>query len=162
MPSSANNIAAAIRSARILIVADEFHVRKSMRTLLLAAGVTDVHDAADGQSGLLAAGTLHPDVVILDWQMPGMDGPEFVRRLRAPDQLALPNVPIIMLTGHGGQSRVIEAMRLGVHEFLLKPVSDQAVRERLASVLEHPRPMAQHRDHHPAAAPRRSTAQSRM
>src|SRR3978361_2175891 len=155
MPSSANNIAAAIRSARILIVADKFHVRKSMRTLLLASGVTDVHDAADGQSGLLAAGTLDPDVVILDWQMPGMGGPEFGRRPRPPDQPALPNVPIIMLTGHGGQSRVIEAMRLGVHEFLLKPVSDQALRERLASVLIHPRPMAQRRDPHPAAPTRR-------
>ena len=162
MPSSANNIAAAIRSARILIVADEFHVRKSIRTLLLAAGVTDVHDAADGAGGLLAAGTLDPDVVILDWQMPGMDGPEFVRRLRAPDQPALPNVPIIMLTGHGGQSRVIEAMRLGVHEFLLKPVSEQALRERLASVLVHPRSMAKRGDHHASAPPRRSTAQSRM
>jgi two-component system, chemotaxis family, chemotaxis protein CheY len=162
MPSSAKNIAATIRSARILIVDDEFHVRKSIRMLLLAAGVTDVHDAADGAGGLLAAGALDPDVVILDWQMPGMDGPEFVRRLRAPDQAALPNVPIIMLTGHGGQSRVIEAMRLGVHEFLLKPVSGQALRERLASVLVHPRPMAQRRDHHPAVPPRRSTAHSRL
>jgi DNA-binding response OmpR family regulator len=133
-----------------------------MRTLLLAAGVTDVHDAADGENGLLAAGTLDPDVVILDWQMPGMDGPEFVRRLRAPDQPALPTVPIIMLTSHGGQSRVIEAMRLGVHEFLLKPVSEQALRERLVSVLVHPRPMVQRRDHHAAVPARRSTAQSRM
>jgi two-component system, chemotaxis family, chemotaxis protein CheY len=89
-----------------------------------------------------------------------MDGSEFVRRLRTPDQPALPNVPIIMLTGHGGQSRVIEAMRLGVHEFLLKPVSEHALRERLASVLVHP--MAQRRDDHAAAPPRRSTAQSRM
>jgi two-component system, chemotaxis family, chemotaxis protein CheY len=161
MPSSANTIAA-IRSARILIVADEFHVRKSIRTLLLAAGVTDVHDAADGAGGLLAAGTLDPDVVILDWQMPAMEGPEFVRRLRALDQPALPHVPIIMLTGHGGQSRVIEAMRLGVHEFLLKPVSGQALQERLASVLVHPRPVTQRGDDHASRSPRRSTAQSRM
>jgi DNA-binding response OmpR family regulator len=104
-------------------------------------GVTDVHDAPDGASGLLAIGALDPDVVLLDWQMAGIDGPGFVRRVRLPDRFPYPNVPIIMLTGHGEHSRVIEAIRLGVHEFLVKPVSAQALYERLASVLLNPRPM---------------------
>jgi two-component system chemotaxis response regulator CheY len=65
-----------------------------------------------------------------------------VRRVRSPDTFPTPNVPIIMLTGHGEHARVVEAMRLGVHEFLVKPVSGKALHERLASVLSHPRPMA--------------------
>jgi CheY-like chemotaxis protein len=162
MQRSANRVEAAIRSAKVLIVDDEFHVRRGIRTLLLSAGVTDVHDAADGASGLLAVGALYPDVVVLDWQMPGMDGAEFVRRLRAPDQYQFPKVPIIMLTGHGEQSRVIEAMRLGVHEFLMKPVSERALHERLASVLVHPRPMAPRGDDYGLAPRQRSTARSPM
>jgi two-component system chemotaxis response regulator CheY len=139
MQSNAKIVAAAIRSAKILIVDDAFSVRKAIRTLLLSMGVTDVHEAADGASGLRAASELDPDVVILDGQMAGMNGPEFVRRLRAPERSAFPNVPIIMLSGHSDQLRVVEAMRLGVHEFLMKPVSVQALHERLASVLVHPR-----------------------
>jgi two-component system, chemotaxis family, chemotaxis protein CheY len=142
MLSNVKSIESVIRSAKILIVDDEFYMRKVVRTLLLSMGVTDVHDAPDGASGLLAIGALNPDVVLLDWQMAGIDGPEFVRRVRLPDRFPYPNVPIIMLTGHGEHSRVIEAIRLGVHEFLVKPVSAQALYERLASVLLNPRPMA--------------------
>jgi two-component system chemotaxis response regulator CheY len=154
MQSNAKNIEEMIRSARILIVDDEFYMRKVIRTLLLSAGLTDVHDAPDGTSGLFAISRLDPDVVILDWQMAGMDGPEFVRRVRSPEKFPSPNVPIIMLTGHSEHSRVIEAMRLGVHEFLVKPVSRKALCERLASVLLHPRPMVRRGDYY-GPAPRK-------
>jgi two-component system, chemotaxis family, chemotaxis protein CheY len=147
MQSSAENIEAVIRSAKVLIVDDEFYMRKVIRTLLLSMGVTDVHDAPDGAGGLLAISATDPDVVILDWQMAGMSGPEFVRQVRAPDTFPFPNVPIIMLAGHGEHSRVVEAMRLGVHEFLVKPVSGKALHERLASVLMNPRPMAKRGDY---------------
>ena len=120
---NAKTIEAQIRSAKLLIVDDEFYMRKVIRTLLLSLSVTDVHDAADGGNGIAAISSLDPDVVLLDWQMAGMDGPEFVRRVRSPETFPFPNVPIIMLTGHSEHSRVVEAMRLGVHEFLLKPVS---------------------------------------
>src|SRR5712691_7685192 len=101
----------------------------------LAAKVLNVHDAADGASGLEAIVTLLPDVVILDWEMPGIDGAEFTRRVRSPANFSYPEVPIIILTGHGERSRVAEAVRLGVHEFLLKPVSSAALRDRIVSVL---------------------------
>ena len=154
MHSNGKNIEAVIRSAKVLIVDDEFYMRKVIRTLLLTMGVADVHDAPDGVSGLVAIGALNPDVVILDWQMAGMNGPEFLRWARKPDRFPLPNVPIIMLTGHGEDSRVAEAVRLGVHEFLVKPVSGQALYERLASVLLNPRPMVKRGEHY-VPAPRK-------
>jgi two-component system, chemotaxis family, chemotaxis protein CheY len=144
MQPSVKNNAAAIRSARILIVDEEFTTRRVIRMLLLSLGVTDVHDAGDGESGLAAVTAFDPDVVILDWQMAGMHGAEFVRRVRSPQTSAVSNVPIIMLTGHSQQSRVIEAMRLGVHEFLVKPVSGKALQQRLDSVLRNPRPAVKH------------------
>jgi two-component system, chemotaxis family, chemotaxis protein CheY len=141
MQTNSGNVEAAVRAARVLIVDDEFNMRKVVRTLLLSVGVTNIHEAPDGEKGLHAIKVLEPHAVILDWQMAGMNGNEFVRRVRSPGTFAFPDVPIIMLTGHGEPSRVIEAMRVGVHEFLLKPVSGKALHARLASVLLKPRPM---------------------
>src|SRR5882672_8085352 len=97
---------AKVSSAKVLIVDDEYYARKVIRTLLLSVGVTDVHDACDGASGLAAIRLLAPDVVILDWEMPGMHGSDFVRQVRAPATFPYPGVPIIVLTGHGERSCV--------------------------------------------------------
>ena len=59
--------------------------------------------------------------------------------MRSPDTFPYPDIPIIMLTGHGERSRVIEAMETGVHEFLLKPVSSKALADRLTAVIGNPR-----------------------
>jgi DNA-binding response OmpR family regulator len=80
--------------------------------------------------------------------MPRIEGPEFVRRVRSPGVFPLPNVPIIMLTGHGERSRVLEAVRLGVHEFLLKPVSSSSLQARILSVLTKPRTMVKRGDYY--------------
>jgi DNA-binding response OmpR family regulator len=139
MQASGNNLDVAFKSARILLVGADFGTRKSIRTLLLSAGVTDVHDAPEGEAGLAIVADLDPDVVILDWQAPGMHGAEFVRRLRADDRLSSASVPIIMLTDHRASVPVAEAMRLGVRDFLVKPVSAPALRERLGLALMTPR-----------------------
>jgi CheY-like chemotaxis protein len=141
MQSNARNTEPLVKAAKVLIVDDEYYTRKVVRTLLLLVGVSDIHDASDGPSGLEAIRTLGPDVVILDWEMPGMTGAEFARQVRSPNSFPYPNVPIIMLTGHGERSRVLEAVRFGVHEFLLKPVSSAALLARLVSVLTTPRTM---------------------
>ncbi|HEY0571033.1 MAG TPA: response regulator, partial [Enterovirga sp.] len=65
-----------------------------------------------------------------------------------------PDVPIIMLTGHGDRWRVVEAARVGVHEYLLKPVSTKALLARIMSVLTNPRPFVQY-DGYYGPAPRR-------
>jgi CheY-like chemotaxis protein len=135
------NVKAMMEQIKVLIVDDEYYTRKVIRTLLLAMGCTKIHEASDGASGLEAIHAIDPDVVLLDWEMPRLDGPEFVRRVRSPGTFPLPNVPIIMLTGHGERSRVLEAVRLGVHEFLLKPVSSSSLQARILSVLTKPRAM---------------------
>ena len=68
--------------------------------------------------------------MLLDWEMPGMDGAAFMKTVRSPATFPYPDVPVIMLTGHGERSRVLEAVNLGVHEFLLKPVSSTALLTR--------------------------------
>ena len=133
---------------KVLIVDDEHYTRKVIRTLLLAIGCTKIYEAGDGAVGLEMIRAVAPDVVLVDWEMPGIDGAEFVRQVRSPATFPLPAVPIIMLTGHGERSRVLEAVRLGVHEFLLKPVSSGALRARILSVLAKPRNMVKRGDYY--------------
>jgi CheY-like chemotaxis protein len=114
-------------------------MRKVVRTLLMSIGIRTVYEAPDGPSGLEAIRNNTPDVVIVDWQMPGLDGASFVRMVRSPETFPFPDIPIIMLTGHGERSRVVEAIQIGVNEFLLKPVSSKALQSRMVSVLTKPR-----------------------
>jgi two-component system chemotaxis response regulator CheY len=144
----AKNSEELVRAAKFLVVDDEYYTRKVIRALLLSIGAIHIHDVCDGPNGLQAIATNAPDVVLLDWEMPGMIGPDFVRQVRSPDTFTYPNVPIIMLTAHGERSRVIEAVRLGVNEFLLKPVSGNALLARILSVLAKPRTMVRKGDYY--------------
>ncbi|MFL6798923.1 MAG: response regulator [Xanthobacteraceae bacterium] len=143
--------------SNILIVDDEYYTRKVIRALLLTLGCTRIFEASDGATGLDAIRTSEPDVILLDWEMPEIDGDEFVRRARSAGAFAGRDVPIIMLAGHDEQSRVLEAMRWGVHEFLLKPVSRNALQARILSVLARSGSMLKHRDGHGAEPSRRSS-----
>jgi two-component system chemotaxis response regulator CheY len=126
-------------NSKVLVVDDEHYMRKVVRTLLMSIGVRTIYEAADGVAGLDLIRTMAPDVVIVDCQMPGLDGLGFVRMVRSPDTFPYPDIPIIMLTGHGERSRVVEALETGVHEFLLKPVSSKALSDRLTAVISNPR-----------------------
>ena len=140
MREDAQSIAGRFATLKVLVVDDEHYMRKVARAMLMSLGVRTIHEAADGVAGLEAIRSHAPDIVILDWEMPGLDGPGFVRMVRSPETFPFPDVPIVMLTGHGERSRVLEAMEAGVNEFLLKPVSSKALGDRLVSVLVNPRP----------------------
>ena len=116
-------------------------MRKVVRTMLIGMGLRNIYEAADGPSGLELIRGVSPDVVILDWEMPGLDGAGFMRMVRSPMTFPHPDVPVIMLTGHGERSRVVEAVTVGVNEFLLKPVSSKSLQDRLVAVLANPRPV---------------------
>jgi len=132
----------------ILIVDDNQYMRKVVRNLLVNLGVKNIHEAADGIAGLDAIRTYVPDIVLLDWEMPLLNGAELVRIVRSPGVFAVPDVPIIMLTAHVERWRVLDATRLGVNEFLKKPVSGKALLDRIVSILSHPRPMVQIGDYY--------------
>jgi two-component system chemotaxis response regulator CheY len=145
---AAHEIARRLMALRVLIVDDEHTMRKVTRSLLQAIGIKTVQEASDGASGLEAICTFGPDIVILDWEMPSPNGPDFVRAVRSPETFARPDVPIIMLTGHGERERVVEAVNLGVNDFLLKPVSTKALLSRLVSLVSKPRRMVKKGDYY--------------
>src|SRR4249919_3479795 len=135
------HISKLFQGAKVLVVDDEFYSRKVIRALLMSIGVTDIYDADSGARGLAAICANGPDVVLVDWEMPNMDGAAFAKAVRNPDGFPLPNVPMIMLTGHSERWRVDEAMRLGVNEYLVKPVSGKMLCDRLVATMTKPRPM---------------------
>lgn len=141
-------IAARLSEITVLVVDDEPYMRKVVRTMLMGFGVRNTYEAADGPEGLELIRSLNPDVVIVDWQMPGLNGAGFARMVRSPQTFPYPNVPMIMLTGHSERSRVLEAVKAGVNEFLLKPVSSKALQDRLIAVLSNHRKMVQANDYY--------------
>ena len=130
-----------IDSCAVLLADSSLYMRKLTRSMLMNSGVKTVHEVADGVAAIDAIRNLNPDVMIIDWDISVMSGPEVMGIVRSPDVFAKPNLPVIMLTDVGLQSRVADAVRLGVHEILLKPISPMALEQRLLSVLLAPRPM---------------------
>ncbi len=128
-----------IQKLGVLVVDDNAFMRKMVRSLLINIGVKKIYEAGDGIAALEQIRGVQPDVVILDWEMPLLNGPELVRIVRSPGVFPFPDIPIIMLTAHGERSRIVEAVRIGVNEFLCKPVSAKALTDRLISILAKPR-----------------------
>jgi two-component system, chemotaxis family, chemotaxis protein CheY len=141
-------VAGLIQSLSVLVVDDNQYMRKMVRNLLVNCGIKDIYEAADGIAALDIIRTVVPDVVILDWEMPLLSGAELVRIVRSPGVFPMPDIPIIMLTGHCERWRVVEAVRLGVNEYLTKPVSAKAIYDRLVSIMAQPRPIVQLGDYY--------------
>jgi two-component system, chemotaxis family, chemotaxis protein CheY len=153
------NIENIIQSLCVLVVDDNQYTRKMVRNLLVNCGIKDVYEAPDGIAALDMIRTLAPDVVILDWEMPLLSGSELVRIVRSPGVFPIPDIPIIMLSGHCERWRVVEAVRLGVNEYLTKPVSAKALHDRLLAITVKPRAVVQLGDYY-GPEPRKLVADS--
>jgi two-component system chemotaxis response regulator CheY len=128
-----------INQLTVLVVDDSQFMRNLVRGLLATIGVKKAHEAADGIAALEMIREIQPDIVIVDWEMPLLNGPELVRIVRSPGVFPMPDIPIIMMSSNVERGRVLEASRLGVNEFLCKPMSAKALLERLISILLKPR-----------------------
>src|SRR5262245_50174740 len=132
-----------IEQLGILIVDGSQYTRKLTRMMLMNIGAKTVYEASDGVAALDLIRTANPDVAFVDWDLPVLSGPQMIRIIRSPGVFPKPSLPIVMLTQSAQRSHVEAAMNLGVHEFLVKPTSPKALRDRLLSILMNPRPMMQ-------------------
>ena len=124
----------------VMIVDDNDHMRRLLRSILEALSVTQEREAANGVTALNDSKLVIPDVIITDMMMEPVNGLEFTRLLR--DDLAHPatRVPVLMITGYSEKQHVEAARDAGVTEFLAKPVTVKGVGARLNSLLTNPRP----------------------
>lgn len=132
--------AVAFDTLSFLIVEDSAYMRTILRTILMGFGSRKIYEAEDGADGLEKLEAYGPDIVIVDWEMPVLNGPEMIRFIRNPDGFRHAFVPIILLTAYTERRRIIQARTLGVHEVLRKPVSPKALYQRVASIVLQPRP----------------------
>lgn len=121
-----------------LLVEDSAYMRGILRAMLQGFGARRIHEAEDGASGLETLERVSPDILILDWVIPVLDGAEMVRLIRQPSHPQC-FVPIIMVTAHTEKNRMLQARNIGVHEVLCKPISAKALHRRIASVVLQPR-----------------------
>ncbi len=124
-------------SARVLIVEDEPAVRRLLAYNLEAAGF-EVTAARDGEEALLQIEELPPDLLILDWMLPGLSGIELCRRLRRRPATA--RLPVIMLTARVEESDRLRGLETGADDYVTKPFSPAELVARVRAVLRRARP----------------------
>lgn len=129
----------AFENLSFLIVDDCQFMRSIVRTVLAGFGSRRINEAHDGADGLKQLTRHTPDIMILDWEMPVMDGPELVKLIRNPNNGPMAFVPIILLTAHTELRRIREAQRLGVHEILRKPMVPRSLYLRVHACVANPR-----------------------
>ena len=117
---------------RILIVEDEASIREMVAFALRKADMA-VAQAADAREALLAIADAPPDLILLDWMLPGMSGLELARRLR--QEAASAEVPIIMLTARGEEIDRVNGLEAGVDDYVVKPFSTRELVARIRAVL---------------------------
>jgi two-component system nitrogen regulation response regulator NtrX len=116
--------------ARILVIDDEAAIRDSLRMILEYEDYRFL-GAANGPEGIAMAQRERPDLVLLDIKMPGMDGMEVLRTLRAADE----TLPIVMISGHGTTATAVDAIKSGATDFLEKPLGSERVIVTLKNAL---------------------------
>jgi two-component system response regulator MprA len=121
-------------STRILVIEDDERILKFLRRGLAYEGYI-VDDATDGESGLRIARDQPPDLVILDWMLPGLDGLEVCRRLRSGG-----SVPILMLTAKDHVSDRVLGLDAGADDYMVKPFSLDELLARLRALLRRAQP----------------------
>ena len=104
------------KAMKVAIVDDERDMRQSISQWLALSGF-DTETFASAEEALKGLGTDYPGIVVSDIKMPGMDGMQFLKKLKGVDS----SLPVIMITGHGDVPMAVEAMRVGAFDFLEKP-----------------------------------------
>jgi len=116
---------------KIMLVDDSRTMRNIQKSVLAQLGYTEIEEACDGQDALSKVGAFNPDLLLVDWNMPNMDGLTMVKAFRQKDK----TTPIIMVTTETEKSRVIEAIKAGVNNYVVKPFTPDLLAQRLNETL---------------------------
>jgi sigma-B regulation protein RsbU (phosphoserine phosphatase) len=120
--------------AEILVIDDDAMSRRVLAQLLTAAGY-DCRVSKDGSEALETIHTRPPSLLLLDFDMPGLNGAEVLRRLRADENPTVAQIPAIMLTAHGSEQSEVSCLQAGANDFVTKPVNASVLRARIETQL---------------------------
>ena len=120
---------------KILAVDDSPTMRRIIINTLKRAGYSEVLEAKDGKEALAKIKVEDINFVITDWNMPEMNGLELVKYLRATAEYS--DMPILMVTTRSVKDDILEAMRAGVNNYIVKPFTPETLKEKIQYILDH-------------------------
>src|SRR5438067_8300554 len=120
--------------AQILVVDDDAVSRKILARLLASAGY-QCHECEYGTEALALVHAARPSLLLLDFDMPGLNGTEVLKSLRSDSDPAIAQIPAIMLTGHGSEESEVRCLQAGADDFVTKPVNAAVLRARIETQL---------------------------
>ncbi|WP_375057639.1 chemotaxis response regulator CheY [Zobellella sp. DQSA1] len=122
------------KNMKILIVDDFSTMRRIIKNLLRDLGFNNTHEADDGTTALPMLKNGDFDFVVTDWNMPGMQGIDLLRAIRADDNLK--HLPVLMVTAEAKREQIIAAAQAGVNGYVVKPFTASTLKEKLEKVFE--------------------------
>ncbi len=117
---------------RIMLVDDSKTMRNIQKNILSSLGFFEIEEACDGQDALSKVAAFNPELLLVDWNMPVMDGITFVKTYRQQGG----KTPIIMVTTEAEKARVIEAIKAGVNNYIVKPFTPDTLSQRVSETIE--------------------------
>ena len=125
----------------VLVVDDSAAIRKILQRVLRQTGmaIRSIHEAGDGEEAMAMMGQHAVDLVLSDINMPKMDGLQLLASLKASPLWR--NIPVVMITTEGGETKVAEAVRLGAAGYVRKPFTADQIKEKLVGILEPALPL---------------------
>ena len=122
------------KGIRILIVDDFSTMRRIVKNLLNDLGFTNTAEADDGTTALVELQKAKFDLVVTDWNMPGMPGIDLLKAIRADESLA--KIPVLMVTAEAKREQIIEAAQAGVNGYIIKPFTAATLEDTLVKIFE--------------------------
>lgn len=122
------------KNIRILIVDDFSTMRRIVKNLLNDLGFHNTAEADDGSTALIELKKASYDLVVTDWNMPGMAGIDLLKAIRADASLS--KIPVLMVTAEAKREQIIEAAQAGVNGYVIKPFTAATLEDKLAKVFE--------------------------
>ena len=119
---------------RILVVDDSSTMRRIIINTLNKLGYKEFHEASNGREGVERLAATPVDMIITDWNMPEMSGVEFIRAVRANE--ATKHLPVLMVTTNAAEDDIVEALRAGVNNYVVKPFTPDTIKEKIEAVLK--------------------------
>jgi two-component system, chemotaxis family, chemotaxis protein CheY len=122
------------KNMKILIVDDFSTMRRIIKNLMRDLGFANTHEADDGLTALPMLKANSYDFLITDWNMPGMQGIDLLKAVRADPQLA--NLPVLLVTAEARREQIVAAAEAGVNGYIVKPFTAQTLKEKLDKIFE--------------------------
>jgi len=116
---------------RIMLVDDSKTMRNIQRSVLTQLGYSEIDEARDGQDALSKVVAFKPELILLDWNMPNMDGLTFLQVFRAKGF----KTPVIMVTTEAEKRNIIAAIKAGVNNYVIKPFTPDVLKQRIEETL---------------------------